>query len=638
MNGSPFILLCVSLVSLAASPARAGDPSNPGGNDTLGRCCFLGIVPTPILCEVTTELECFNFAAPVSWTPNADCDEGCANGTAGACCVPMNIPGAAYCIQATLAECLSVGGDYHGDGSICSNIEPCPPLGRCCFFGIVYPPYLCDVTTEESCGEYIGGTWTIGLTCDWPCENAYGACCIDIDDGPLQYDTCIVTNAEQCAAGGGAFAGAGTECHLAACCLPNGGCQDTDPRCCEASGGQPQNVPCDSSTACQTPTTGACCLTPNVPTTNHCVQVTSQQCGEIGGSYQGDGTLCSSAATCPPSGRCCFVGIAPSPTLCDVTTQAECMNYAGFVSWTAYLTCDSPCEPSGGDIFSACGTLGPGPQACILFHADNGETFALENAGPAPANRVWVRGVIEPFSYLCFPIVMPALVNNTLSVCFDQCGVLVQGVECILFSSDGGGLYVIEHIGGHAVGDHVRVRGGLNSACATLCMQGDGCIEDNTIEPCMNQPLGACCSPLLANPLGCIITTAANCLQIQGQFLGVGTECVPNNPCAEPSGRCCFLGFNPAQPLCEVTTLAQCYSHPAPLSWTPGMTCNTPCPTPCAPGDANGDGIVDGEDIPGFVRALCGAPMDGDRPDCCNFGAASMAEHVNEFVRRLIGG
>lgn len=637
MNRCPIILLCILLIYGAANAARAGDPTNPGGGDTLGRCCFLGFVPTPILCEVTTQSDCFNNAAPISWTPNADCDEGCTSSASGACCVPMNMPGAAYCIQTSPAACQSVGGEYHGDGTTCSDVEPCPPLGRCCFLGIIYPPYLCDVTTEETCTQYIGGTWTEGLTCDWLCEDAAGACCIDIDDGPLQYDTCILTSGEQCAAEGGVYAGSGTQCQIAACCLPNGGCQDADPLCCAASGGQPLNVTCESATACQTAVTGACCLTPNVPTTNNCVQVTVQQCDEIGGSYQGDGTLCSSAVSCPPSGRCCFVGIVPHPILCDDTTQAECMAYAGFVSWTAFPTCDSPCEPSDGDIFSACGTLGPGPQGCILFHAESGETYALENVDPVPANRVWVRGVIETYSYLCFPIVMPALLNNTISICFDQCGVLVQGVECILFRSDNGELYAIENTGGHAVGEYVRVRGGLNPMCATFCMQGSGCIEGNTIEPCLNQQLGACCSPLLANPLGCIVTTPALCQQIQGQFLGIGTQCLPNNPCTGPIGRCCFLGFNPGQSLCEVTTLAQCYSYPAPLSWTPGLTCDTPCPPPCTPGDANGDGIVNGNDIPGFVRAMIGMPQDGDRPDCCNFAAASMAEHVSEFVERLMG-
>ena len=45
---------------------------------------------------------------------------------------------------------------------------------------------------------------------------------------------------------------------------------------------------------------------------------------------------------------------------------------------------------------------------------------------------------------------------------FDGPGVLVQGVECVLFEPDTGGLYVLDNLGNFQVGDHVRVRGVLN--------------------------------------------------------------------------------------------------------------------------------------------------------------------------------
>jgi hypothetical protein len=74
---------------------------------------------------------------------------------------------------------------------------------------------------------------------------------------------------------------------------------------------------------------------------------------------------------------------------------------------------------------------------------------------------------------------------------FDSCGTLVQGVECVLFRADppagragAGGLYVLDNLGGFQVGDHVRVRGILKPDCATICMQGDGCIEHTVISAC----------------------------------------------------------------------------------------------------------------------------------------------------------
>ena len=74
---------------------------------------------------------------------------------------------------------------------------------------------------------------------------------------------------------------------------------------------------------------------------------------------------------------------------------------------------------------------------------------------------------------------------------FDGCGVLVQGVECVLFEPDTGGLYFLTNTGNFNVGDHVRVRGLMNPDCVTICMQGNGCIEQNTISACLRGDLDA---------------------------------------------------------------------------------------------------------------------------------------------------
>jgi len=74
---------------------------------------------------------------------------------------------------------------------------------------------------------------------------------------------------------------------------------------------------------------------------------------------------------------------------------------------------------------------------------------------------------------------------------FDDCGVLVQGVECVLFQADTGGLYVLDNTGNFNVGDHVRVRGLMNPYCVTICMQGNGCIQQNTISECLRGDLDA---------------------------------------------------------------------------------------------------------------------------------------------------
>ena len=86
-----------------------------------------------------------------------------------------------------------------------------------------------------------------------------------------------------------------------------------------------------------------------------------------------------------------------------------------------------------------------------------------------------MRKLILSLSFLFF--VVPCRANPVLPGYSDGCGVLVQGVKCVLFQSDAGGLCVLSNLGNFGVGDRVRVRGVLNPDCSTICMQANGCIE-----------------------------------------------------------------------------------------------------------------------------------------------------------------
>lgn len=66
----------------------------------------------------------------------------------------------------------------------------------------------------------------------------------------------------------------------------------------------------------------------------------------------------------------------------------------------------------------------------------------------------------------------------------DTCGELVQGVECVLFETDGGALYVLDDAGPFEVGDRVRVTGQVDPDCVTICQQGDGCVAVDEIVYC----------------------------------------------------------------------------------------------------------------------------------------------------------
>jgi hypothetical protein len=69
--------------------------------------------------------------------------------------------------------------------------------------------------------------------------------------------------------------------------------------------------------------------------------------------------------------------------------------------------------------------------------------------------------------------------------CVTECGELVQGVECVLFQADSGGLFLLENLDGFNVGDVVEVSGCLDPDCFNICLQGDGCIFQNTITECV---------------------------------------------------------------------------------------------------------------------------------------------------------
>lgn len=68
---------------------------------------------------------------------------------------------------------------------------------------------------------------------------------------------------------------------------------------------------------------------------------------------------------------------------------------------------------------------------------------------------------------------------------FSGCGSIVPAVTCGgLFQADVGGLYLLQNIGAFQIRDRVFVSGILDPGCFTVCMQGNGCILQNTIVCC----------------------------------------------------------------------------------------------------------------------------------------------------------
>jgi hypothetical protein len=68
---------------------------------------------------------------------------------------------------------------------------------------------------------------------------------------------------------------------------------------------------------------------------------------------------------------------------------------------------------------------------------------------------------------------------------YASCGTLEQGVTCpLLFRDTQGALWLLEDYGSFAAGDSVFVTGADDPSCFTFCMQGNGCIDSNTIQAC----------------------------------------------------------------------------------------------------------------------------------------------------------
>lgn len=67
---------------------------------------------------------------------------------------------------------------------------------------------------------------------------------------------------------------------------------------------------------------------------------------------------------------------------------------------------------------------------------------------------------------------------------FDECGVLVQDVECVLFRATNGQQFLLDDVGEFEVGDEVRVTGVKDVACLTTCQNVSGCVEVVRIGYC----------------------------------------------------------------------------------------------------------------------------------------------------------
>ena len=149
---------------------------------------------------------------------------------------------------------------------------------------------------------------------------------------------------------------------------------------------------------------------------------------------------------------------------------------------------------------------------------------------------------------------------------------------------------------------------GIPDDCESFaCCLPDGSCLDQTLAQCTAllgtwhscatcpyecpQPTGSCCLP----DGSCTVTLAAECVS-PGVWTMFGV-CEPNT-CPQPMGSCCLPDGS-----CTVTLAAECVS---PGVWTMFGVCE---PNPCAcplMGDFDGSNAIDGLDIQYFVDCVLG--------------------------------
>ncbi len=175
--------------------------------------------------------------------------------------------------------------------------------------------------------------------------------------------------------------------------------------------------------------------------------------------------------------------------------------------------------------FDECGQLVQGVE-CVLFRASaDGRRYVMDDRGEFNVgDRVRIRGIVQSDCVSicqegsgCIEVAAIGYCDGEISAC----GVLAQGVECVVFEDAKGFLFTLDRTEGFAAGDAVRVTGNFTTNCATVCQQTTGCI---TVRSIVAGPEDGNCdnddapgSPICSAIGGLLLSAAAAPLLLQRQ-------------------------------------------------------------------------------------------------------------------------
>ncbi len=413
------------------------------------------------------------------------------------------------CDDAASEVCIEGGGAPQGPGSDCAS-GSCPEAEACCFPSGEpcedFIPAIC-----EARGGVPGGP-------DSSCTGAMQACCFEQGSCRLDEPVC-------CSLFQGTPQGPNTMClEVSVACCYDDGCAETDPLCCDESGGVPSPIGAETclndgdnsgvDDACET--VQACCLPDG-----SCQNVTLGACEQREGIGQPPDTSCGDV-TCP------------SPPLCpDGSLYGQAAHTPG-ERWGAYYA-DDGSSPAQTMFDNFAGVTDP---ICDLHWWG----FDLVDVGPERVEcdedpplfeikfyRNAASGV-GPGEEVCsyrLPVARTALGVPYLDHMLNYYGVDLPSC-CVLESG------------------WVSIQGTGEPECWFFWLSsqsGDGvsCAKvGETVNCTIPNDLGFCLTGVTGPPGGCCLPSGrceiighSTCESMGGTYLGAGTDCDPNC-CMQP--------------------------------------------------------------------------------------------------------